>query len=94
MHIFQHTFLIGLFLDTTILNFALTAEHLENAFYTGALAQFDSNAFENAGFEPWVRRRFQEVAAHEATHVKALSDALGDKATQPCTYSLCVSFVL
>ena len=27
-----------------------------------------------------------QIADHEATHVKFLSTALGDKATQPCTY--------
>lgn len=27
-----------------------------------------------------------QIADHEATHVKFLATALGDKATQPCTY--------
>lgn len=90
----QRIFLTKAFsiLDTVILNYALTLEHLENAFYSGALAQFDAKAFEDADLPPWARRRFEEVAAHEATHVQALSNALGDKATQPCTYSLWVFF--
>ena len=89
-------YLSGLFfsylviLDAIVLNFALTLEFLENAFYTGALKQFDSKAFEDAGFPSWVRNRFEEIAAHEATHVQVLSDVLGDQATQPCQYSLCV----
>ncbi|KAG8729481.1 hypothetical protein FRC12_020949 [Ceratobasidium sp. 428] len=72
--------------DTDILNYALTLEHLENAFYKGALEKFDANAFKKAGFKPFVRGRFQQIADHEATHVQFLSGALGDKATKPCTY--------
>ncbi|KAG8710378.1 hypothetical protein FRC09_000161 [Ceratobasidium sp. 395] len=72
--------------DADILNYALTLEHLENAFYKGALEKFDADAFKKAGFEPFVRGRFQQIVDHEATHVQFLSDALGDKATKPCTY--------
>lgn len=74
--------------DTAILNFALTLEHLENAFYQQALAKFDQQAFLDAGLPEFARGRFEQVAAHEATHVQFLSDALGDKATRPCTYVL------
>lgn len=73
--------------DTTVLNFALTLEHLENAFYSQALAKFDDNAFAQAGFQSWVRGRFAQVGAHEAAHVSFLSSALGSQATQPCTYN-------
>jgi hypothetical protein len=73
--------------DTTILNFALTLEHLENAFYSGALAKFDQKAFTDAGLPSFARGRFAQVAAHEASHVQFLSTALGKNATQPCTYS-------
>ncbi|KAG8759067.1 hypothetical protein FRC12_009858 [Ceratobasidium sp. 428] len=72
--------------DTDILNYALTLEHLENAFYKGALEKFDAKAFEKAGFEPFVRGRFQQIVDHEANHVQFLSEALGNKATKPCTY--------
>ncbi|KAJ7180890.1 ferritin-like domain-containing protein [Mycena filopes] len=73
--------------DATVLNFALTLEHLENTFYSGALAKFDAKAFEDAGLPPWARGRFEQIAAHEAGHVAFLSAALGDKATHPCNYS-------
>ncbi|PPQ82457.1 hypothetical protein CVT25_007254 [Psilocybe cyanescens] len=75
------------FADATVLNFALTLEHLENAFYTGALAKFDQKAFLDAGLPTWARGRFSQVADHEKTHVQFLSTALGDKAVQPCTYN-------
>lgn len=74
--------------DMTILNFALTLEHLENAFYSGALQKFDEQAFADAGLPSYARGRFEQVAAHEMAHVQLLSTALGDKATQPCEYSL------
>ncbi|KAG5643316.1 hypothetical protein DXG03_001200 [Asterophora parasitica] len=73
--------------DATILNFALTLEHLENAFYRDALAKFDEKAFVKAGLPTWARGRFAQIAAHEKAHVGFLSSALGDKATQPCTYN-------
>ncbi|KAJ7509865.1 ferritin-like domain-containing protein [Mycena galericulata] len=73
--------------DTTVLNFALTLEHLENAFYSGALEKFDEKAFLEAGLPSWARGRFAQIAAHETAHVAFLSDALGDNATQPCNYS-------
>ena len=76
--------------DITVLNFALTLEHLENAFYQGALAQFDAKAFTDAGLPPFARGRFLQIADHEKTHVQFLSSTLGAQATQPCNYSLYV----
>jgi hypothetical protein len=73
--------------DIDVLNYALTLEHLENAFYSGALANFSEVDFQNAGLPPWARGRFVQIAAHEATHVAALTAALGTQATQACNYS-------
>ncbi|CAA7260707.1 unnamed protein product [Cyclocybe aegerita] len=73
--------------DATVLNFALTLEHLENAFYHDALAKYDAKAFKKAGFPRHTRDRFAEIAAHEKTHVKFLTAALGESATKPCQYS-------
>lgn len=74
--------------DATVLNFALTLEHLENAFYSGGLSNFSHKDFVHAGFADWARGRIEQISQHEATHVAFLSSALGDLATQPCTYSL------
>ncbi|KAF8598925.1 hypothetical protein BDV93DRAFT_592544 [Ceratobasidium sp. AG-I] len=73
--------------DISILNVALTLENIESAFYQSGLSKYDAKAFEKAGFEPWVRGRFQQIADHEATHVKFLEGALGNQATKPCSYS-------
>jgi hypothetical protein len=77
-----------LYADTEVLQFALTLEHLENAFYQGALDKFDDAAFKAAGLPPFARGRFSQVAAHEASHVKLLQTVLGDNAPKPCEYSL------
>ena len=74
--------------DEQILNFALTLEHLENAFYNEALGRFDQGAFERAGFPAFARGRFNQIKNHETTHVQHLTDALGGNAVQPCTYKL------
>jgi len=70
--------------DIQILNYALTLEHLENAFYSGALAKFDNATFSKANLN---RALFEQIASHEAAHVSFLSTALGDQATKPCNYS-------
>ncbi|KAF9559210.1 hypothetical protein CPC08DRAFT_637967 [Agrocybe pediades] len=72
--------------DATVLNYALTLEHIENAFYSGALAKFDAQAFLDAGLPSFARGRFEQIAAHEQAHVDFLTSALGNKATKACVY--------
>jgi len=72
--------------DQIVLNFALTLEHLENAYYTKAMALFDEAAFVSAGLPVWARGRFNQISQNEAFHVKYLTTALGANATAACTY--------
>jgi len=75
--------------DATILNYALTLEHLEAAFYRSGLDMYNAGAFNNANFPSWVRERFTEIANHERTHVEFLTTALkaaGATPVQECTY--------
>ncbi|PWN49824.1 hypothetical protein IE53DRAFT_126072 [Violaceomyces palustris] len=78
-------------IDVVILNYALTLEHLENAFYRDHLAKYDAAAFEAAGYPSWVRDRFVEIGGHEKSHVDFLTTALGDQATKECTYEFGVT---
>jgi rubrerythrin len=75
-------------LDIQILNFALTLEHLENAFYTQGLQKYSQEDFIGAGLPTWARGRWDQIAAHESTHVSFLESVLGDQAVKPCTYKL------
>ncbi|KAL7414349.1 ferritin-like domain-containing protein [Mrakia frigida] len=74
-------------IDVTILQYALTLEHLEDVFYTEALAKFDEAAFTAAGYPTWVRKRIVQIGQHEAQHVSFLAGALGESATSQCEYS-------
>ncbi|KAI0658103.1 ferritin-like domain-containing protein [Cubamyces menziesii] len=73
--------------DISVLTFALTLEHLENAFYKQGLAKYSESDFQKDGLPAWVRGRFAQIAQHETEHVKYLTQALGDLAPQPCEYS-------
>lgn len=65
--------------DIGILNYALTLEYLEGAFYTEATANQASTGFiKNAQ----TRAALQRVTADEQTHVKYLQKALGKKAVK------------
>lgn len=76
-------------IDTVILNYALTLEHLENAFYRDALPSAED--FKKADYPSWVHQRFVEIGGHEKSHVDYLTKALGDQATKECKYNFGVT---
>ncbi|KAH9851413.1 ferritin-like domain-containing protein [Lenzites betulinus] len=74
--------------DVGILNFALTLEHLENAFYAellGNLSKFEAKAVVDDMFAATIRARIGQIGKQKAEHVKFLND-LGTPATQACDY--------
>lgn len=76
--------------DADILNYALTLEHLENAFYRDGLAKFDVANFKANGSDEATYGRVKTIASDEATHVEFLTGALtaaGAKPVAECTYN-------
>lgn len=62
-----------------ILNYALTLEHLENTFYREALATFTPADFGSESVYPLL----EQIGAHEAAHVEALSATITDLGGEP-----------
>ena len=76
-------------IDTTILQFALTLEHLENVFYKGALKNFTAQDFADAGYGADYYNNLMYIAEDEQVHVQVLSSALTAAGVAPvaaCTY--------
>ena len=69
--------------DLDVFNYALTLEHLENAFYRDGLEQFDEAAFEEAGFDAQVREYLALIGQHEQDHVDAITAAIEDAGGEP-----------
>jgi hypothetical protein len=77
--------------DSQILNFLLTLEHLERAFYLAAPQKYSAQGFVTAGYTISDYGRFRQMGVHEASHVEFLESALaaaGMDRVQPCVYSL------
>lgn len=82
--------------DATILNYALTLEHLERAFYRDSLNTYGADAFSGAGKEDYVRYRFTEIANHEKQHVDFLTAGLtaaGATPVKECEYAFGITSV-
>ncbi|TAQ88367.1 hypothetical protein B7494_g3311 [Chlorociboria aeruginascens] len=77
-------------IDPTILQYALTLEHLENAFYKEALSRWDLEAFTSAGFSADFYDQLKYIAHDEEGHVLYLEAGLTAAGATPvtaCTYS-------
>jgi hypothetical protein len=77
--------------DIDILNYALTLERLEAAFYRRVLDKFGEREFENAnifdGLGPYVRNHtyenFKRISRHENTHVATLVSVIKSLGGRP-----------
>ncbi len=67
----------------SVLNYALTLEHLENAFYRDGLASFTVESFTALGFQPSVVDYIAEIGAHELAHVETLTTVITDLGGTP-----------
>lgn len=76
--------------DVDILQFALTAEHLESAFYQQGFAKFQDTDFMALGLTAGQIKSLKGVGATEAVHVSTLLSAIsgaGIKPVEPCEYN-------
>jgi hypothetical protein len=69
--------------DADVLNFALTLEHLESAFYRDGLAEIGEEGITGLGFQTSVFENLNEIAAHEAAHVETLTAVVTDLGGEP-----------
>lgn len=77
-------------IDATVLQFALTLEHLENVFYHQALAKFSAADFMAAGYGANYYNNLKYISFDEQQHVSLLTSALtaaGAKPVAACTYN-------
>ncbi|KAL8680489.1 MAG: hypothetical protein Q9186_003332 [Xanthomendoza sp. 1 TL-2023] len=82
--------------DATILNYALTLEHLEDKFYRDVLDKFTEGDFEASGFKAPFYANLKTVSKDEQTHVSFLTAALkaaGATPVKECTYDFDLSSV-
>ena len=72
-------------LDTPfdVLNYALTLEHLEYAFYRGGLEQFSADDFAAAGYAANVYEWFGIIRDHEMEHVNVITSVITDLGGEP-----------
>jgi len=82
--------------DADILNYALTLEHLEDAFYREGLHNFTLSQFQAAGYDEAFYNNIKEISFDETTHVSFLTSALTAAGASPvaeCTYAFGVTSV-
>jgi hypothetical protein len=69
--------------DLDVLNYALTLEHLEHAFYRDGLASFTADQFATAGFDLAVVTNLTAFSNQELAHVEALTGVVADLGGTP-----------
>jgi hypothetical protein len=77
-------------IDVTVLQFALTLEHLENAFYKEALGNFTQQMFMDAGYSATYYNNIKYIATDEESHVLFLQTAITAAGYAPvvaCSYN-------
>jgi hypothetical protein len=66
-----------------VLNYALTLEHLESAFYRDGLAAIGVDGITALGFQPSVFDSLTAIGEHEAAHVTTLTDVITQLGGEP-----------
>ncbi len=68
---------------TDVLNYALTLEHLEHAFYRDGLEMFSAEDFGAAGYADNVYGYFERIRDDEKAHVDTIVSVIGDLGGEP-----------
>jgi hypothetical protein len=66
-----------------VLNYALTLEHLEHAFYRDGLEEFTAEDFRAAGYSANVYEYFGLIRDHEMEHVNVITQVITDLGGEP-----------
>jgi plastocyanin len=66
-----------------VLNYALTLEHLETAFYRDGLAEIGAEGITALGFQQSVFDSLSAIAEHEAAHVETLTQVITQLGGEP-----------
>jgi hypothetical protein len=66
-----------------VLNYALTLEHLEYAFYRDGLQEFTADDFSAAGYAANVFEWFGIIRDHEMEHVATITQVIADLGGEP-----------
>ena len=66
-----------------VLNYALTLEHLEHAFYRDGLEEFTAEDFTAAGYAANVYEWFGIIRDHELEHVNVITQVITDLGGEP-----------
>lgn len=69
--------------DVDVLNYALTLEHLESAFYRDGLADIGEAGITDLGFQASVFTNLSDIGDHEAAHVETLTSVITDLGGEP-----------